>query len=104
MQGTRRLLAIAVACLIAAPLGGARPAALGIVVQANLASLGTHPVTEGSSVYTGEELSTSEHGSLQMRSGAVLFQLMSESDAIVQGDADVETQAFHAELEKGEAA
>jgi hypothetical protein len=103
MQGTRRLLAVAVVSLLVAPTGEARPAALGIVVQANLADLGTHPVTEGSSVYTGEELSTSERGSLQVRSGAVLFQLMSDSSAVVRGDADVETQAFHAELAKGEA-
>jgi hypothetical protein len=106
VQGTRRLLAIVVACLLtpAVPAGGARTVALGIVVQANLANLGTHPVTEGSSVYSGEALSTGERGSLQMRSGAVIFQLMSDSSAVVRGDADVGTQAFHAELAKGEAA
>jgi hypothetical protein len=103
MQGTRRLLAVAVVSLLVVPDGEARPAALGIVVQANLASLGTHAVSEGSSVYAGEQLSTGEGGSLQLRSGAVRFQLMGESSATVRGNADVETQAFSAELAKGEA-
>ena len=103
MQWTRRLLAMALASLSAVPPTFGRTEALGIIVQANRANLGEQPVSEGSSVFDGEKISTDDGGTLQLRSGPAQFNLWSDSSAIVQGSADVETQTFTAELAKGAA-
>ena len=103
MQWTRRLLAMALAFLLAGPPGLGRSEALGIIVQADRASLGAHAASVGSSLYDGERVSTDDGGALQLRSGPVQFNLLGESIATVRGNADVETQAFTAELAKGTA-
>jgi hypothetical protein len=53
--------------------------ALGLVAQASEAKIGNAPASEGSSIYTGDFLSTSNNGSLLVRLGALSFQLQPNS-------------------------
>jgi hypothetical protein len=101
MLPVRRLWTIALASSLVTPARGARPEALGIIVQANRASLGVHSVSQGSSVYDGEQLSTSDGGSLLLRSGAVLLHLAEESTAIVRASGNGKAREFGTELIKG---
>jgi hypothetical protein len=101
MLPVRRLWAIALASSLVTPAGGAPPEALGIIVQANRANLGEHSASQGSSVYDGEQLSTSDGGSLLLRSGAVLLHLAEESTAIVRASGDGTAREFETELTRG---
>jgi hypothetical protein len=87
MVGSQRLLAIAISFLLAGIPGGGRPEVLGIIVQANRASLGAHTASEGTAIYDGDRLSTDAGGVMQLRSGRAALALGEESSVIVRGDA-----------------
>jgi hypothetical protein len=58
MAGTQRLLAITMAFSLAGIPRSAKPNALGILVQADHASLGFQAASEGTTVYDGDRLTT----------------------------------------------
>ncbi len=68
-----------VAALVVSPVAGSQPTALGVVVEASRASLGTSAASPGTSVYDGDRLSTSAEGALRLRVGPALVYLMGES-------------------------
>jgi hypothetical protein len=59
----------------------AQDAPLGVVQQANLAHLGQGAVTEGTTIYAGEMLSTEAGGALELRVASSRFGLLENSQA-----------------------
>jgi hypothetical protein len=58
-------------------------AALGLVARAQKAHIGELPLTEGSTIYSGEYVSTEDEGSLLIRMGGLSLELQSSSAAHV---------------------
>jgi hypothetical protein len=81
--------------------GGAGPDALGIVLVADRASLSGHLVSEGTSIYSGDRLSTETRGTMQLHSGGVMLALAEESSVIVRGDASNTGKGVAVELVSG---
>jgi len=79
------LVSILAACLVpfAAPAGQPQNPSLGIVMTSNGGSIGNSGVSEGATVYSGEELSTIANGSLVVRIGGLSLQLEGSSTAHV---------------------
>ena len=65
--GTRLGCILAVASLTFAPLSPAQDTPLGVVLQANLAHVRQSALTEGASIFAGEEISTDVSGSADVR-------------------------------------
>jgi len=65
--GTRLGCILAIASLTFAPLSPAQDTPLGVVLQANLAHVRQSALTEGASVFAGEEISTEVSGSADIR-------------------------------------
>ena len=103
MAGTQRLLAIALAFSLAGIPRSAKPEALGIVVQADHASLGSEPASEGTTVYDGDRLSTEARGSLRLLIGKAMLYVTEQSSVIVRQDANIAAKEFEAELVSGTA-
>jgi hypothetical protein len=103
MAGTQRLLAIAMAFFVAGGPGSGKLDALGIVVQADHASLGSEAATEGTTIYDGDRLSTGAGGSLRLLVGQASVYLMEQSSVIVHNDASRAAKEFEAELVSGAA-
>jgi len=101
MAGTQRLLAIAMALSLAGIPNSAKPDALGIVVQADHASLGSEAASEGTTVYDGDRLSTEARGSLRLLIGEAMLDVTEQSSVIVHQDASVAAKEFEAELVSG---
>ena len=73
--------------LLATPLWAAPASSLGVVVFANRARLGNSGVSVGSTIFSGDRLSTDEVGSVQVRAGAARFLMSSSSAAtLIQED------------------
>lgn len=103
MAGTQRLLAIAMAfSLIRIPIS-AKPDALGIVVLADHASLGSQATSEGTTVYDGDRLSTEAGGSLRLLIGEAMLHVIEQSSVIVHRDVSQVAKEFEAELAWGTA-
>jgi hypothetical protein len=103
MAGTQRLLSITMAFSLAGIPGTARPDALGIVVKADHASLGSQAAAEGTTVYDGDRLSTEAKGSLQLLIGDAMLYVAEQSSVIVHEDARIATKEFEVELVSGAA-
>lgn len=88
MPGFRAFLAaLLCATLIAAPLGSSPANALGTIVAAERAHVGSAPASVGATIYAGDQLSTDAGGKLQLRGMASrLFLSESSSAAIDQRD------------------
>jgi hypothetical protein len=65
--GTRLGCILATASLAFAPLSSAQDTPLGVVLQANLAHVRQSSLTEGASIFAGEEISTDVSGSADIR-------------------------------------
>ena len=103
MAGTQRLLAITRAFSLAGIPRSAKPNALGIVVQADRASLGSQVASEGTTVYDGDRLSTAAGGSLRLLIGEAMLYVTEQSNVIVHQDANLAAKEFEAELVSGAA-
>ena len=103
MAGTQRLLAIMKSFSVAGIPGSAKPDALGIVVQADHANLGSQAASEGTTVYDGDRLSTGAGGSLRLLIGNAMLYVPEQSGVIVHQDANVAAKEFEAELLSGTA-
>ena len=67
MAGTQRLLAIAMVFLLPGNPGNGNSDAVGMVLLADHAMLGSQTTAEGTTIYDGDRLSTDADGSLQLR-------------------------------------
>ena len=79
----RSLLTLQIAFLLAETSAPARPAALGVVVEAYRAHLGASAVSPGATVYDGDHFFTDEGGALQLRCNAALLELAEKSAVLV---------------------
>lgn len=81
-----RILAIALACLLAGvPLPG-QTSALGVVTQSFGGYLGTAAATAGATIYDGDRLGTDEKGALSLRAGTVQLTLSTATTVVVNHD------------------
>lgn len=91
MRGLRALLAAVLSySLVAIPAcGGTTPtvAPLGTVITADRANIGQSGADVGTTVYSGDRLSTASQGSLQIRAGAARLLLASSTVAMVNDEA-----------------
>ncbi|MGB2590826.1 MAG: hypothetical protein WBG02_04695 [Candidatus Acidiferrum sp.] len=103
MAGTQRLLAITMSfsLLLAGVPASGKPGALGVVVQAELANLGSAGVSNGTTIYDGDHLSTAAGGSLRLAAGEAMLYLTEQSSVIVREVTDGATKEFDAELLSG---
>ena len=101
MAGTQRLLAIAMAFSLAGIPGRGKLDALGIIVQADRASLGAQAASEGTTIYDGDRLSTDAGGSLRLMIGQAMLYLGDKSSVLVRSDAGKAGKQFEAELVLG---
>ena len=101
MAGTQRLLAIAMAFFTTGIPGSGKADALGMVVLADRARLGSMDAAEGTTIYDGDRLSTGAGGSLRLRVGEAIVNLTEQSCVIVHEDASRAAKAFEAELVSG---
>lgn len=84
MKSARMILAVAAAFYIGAAWSTVsaqqtQVVALGLVAKAQSAQVGSSPLAEGSTVYSGDYLSTGDHGSLLIRIGPLSLNLESSS-------------------------
>ncbi len=77
--GTRLGCILAAASLTFAPLSRAQDTPLGVVLQANLAHIRQSQLTEGASVFPGEEISTDVAGSADIRIANSRYSLAANS-------------------------
>jgi hypothetical protein len=83
---SRRILATALACLLAGiPLLGQVPA-LGVVTQSLGGHLGTAAASEGATIYEGDRIETEENGALSLRAGTVQLSLSANSRVVLKHD------------------
>jgi len=102
MFGTPRLVAIAMALLtVNSPSG--KLEVVGVVVQANHASLGTQEAAEGTTIYDGDRLSTDAEGTLRVMIGEAMVDLRKQSSATVREASGSAGREFAVELESGAA-
>jgi hypothetical protein len=103
MAGTQRLLAIAMAFFSAGVPGGRTLDAVGVVVEANHASLGAHAASEGTTIYDGDRLSTEAEGSLGLLVGKAMLRLADHSSAVMHESGSSGARQFDVELLSGTA-
>lgn len=102
MAGTQRLLAAFMAASMTNVSGSGTPEALGVVVRAEHATLGSAAAAaEGTTVYDGDCVSTDEAGSARLRIGAAMLQLGEKSSVILHSEAVRDAKQFEAELLSG---
>jgi hypothetical protein len=103
MAGTQRLLAAAMAFLSAGIPGSGKLDAVGVVVEANHASLGANAASEGTTIYDGDRVSTDEEGSLGLRIGQAVLHLADRSAAVMHDSSGNGARQFGVELLSGTA-
>ena len=96
----RHFSALAMATFLTWSSVPARPAVLGVVVEAERAHVNTSPVTEGATVYDGDRFSTEARGVLFLQGRAAMLELNAESVVTVRSKASG-AQGTEAELEQG---
>jgi len=101
MVGTQRLLAIAITFLLPGNPGNGNVDAVGMVLLADHARLGSQATAEGTTIYDGDRLSTDEEGSLQLRVGEALVYLPDNSCVTLHKGASGTAKEFEAELISG---
>jgi hypothetical protein len=95
---TRSCIAAVVAlALISVPSFAANEKPLGLITQAQAAHLGNAAVVIGTSVYTGDTLTTDEGGTVRMRVGGSQFYLLASSSATLSAN----SSAVNASVDRG---
>jgi hypothetical protein len=87
MARSREIVAVFLAsCLLTTPVWSASTAALGTVVSSDRASVGGAGAAVGTLIFSGDNLSTAEAGSVQLRTNAARFLLSASSVATVKDE------------------
>jgi len=103
MAGTQRLLAIAMTFfLTGVPVNG-NLEAVGVVVEANHATLGSQAATEGTTIYDGDRLATDAEGTLRLRVGDAVVDLRNRGSAVLHESGSIVASEFTLELLAGAA-
>jgi hypothetical protein len=76
---SRRILAVALSCLLSSAALPAQTAPAGVVLQSANARLNTVDATTGTTVYDGDRMETQEKGALSLRSGQIQLTLAESS-------------------------
>ena len=101
MAGTQRLLAIAMTFfLTGVPVNG-NLEAVGVVVEANHATLGSQAATEGTTIYDGDRLTTDAEGTLRLRVGDAVVDLQNRGSAVLRESGLGAAGEFAVELTAG---
>ena len=95
-----QLLAIAMALFLAGNSASGRPAVLGVVVQAHRAHVNTSAVSDGATIYNGDQFSTEAGGTLRLRGEAAALDLAEESKVQLRRTGN-SAQEIEVELIKG---
>jgi hypothetical protein len=86
MQRWRGFVALFLASTFAfSPVWGAGEPALGTVISADRAYLGTSAAFVGTTIYDGDHLSTDQLGNVQLRTGAARLHLSPSSAVVITG-------------------
>jgi hypothetical protein len=101
MTGTQRLLAIAMAFLLTSHPGSGKADALGMVVLADHARLGSGAAAEGTTIYDGDRLSTDADGSMRFMIGEAIVYLPDQSCVTLHKGTSGAGKEFEAELVSG---
>jgi len=101
MAGTQRLLAVAMTFLLTGHPGNGSADALGMIVLADHAKLGSEPAAEGTTIYDGDRLSTDAGGSMRLMVGEAIMYLPDESCVTLHKGAGGAVKQFQAELVSG---
>jgi hypothetical protein len=101
MAGTQRLLAIAMAFLATGNPGNGTAGALGMVVLADHARLGSEAAAEGTTIYDGDRLSTDADGSMRLMVGEAIVYLPNQSCVTLHKSANGAPKEFEAQLVSG---
>jgi hypothetical protein len=104
MAGTQRLLAMTMAFSLAGIPRSAKPDALGIIVQADHAGLGSQAASEGTTIYDGDRLSTDAAGSMRFMVGEAIVYLPDQSCVTLHKGSSGAAKEFEAELVSGKVA
>ena len=83
---SRRILSVALACLLTAILLPAQTTSLGVVTQSSLGHLNSGDASVGTTIYDGDRLDTATKGALSVRSGNVQLVLAEDSDLMMNHD------------------
>jgi hypothetical protein len=75
----RRILGVALSCLLSSAALPAQTAAAGVVLQSASARLNTNDAATGSTIFDGDRMETQEKGALSLRSGQVQLTLSEQS-------------------------
>ena len=101
---SRRILAIALSCLLSSAALPAQTAPAGVVLQSANARLNTVDATTGTTVYDGDRMETQDKGALSLRSGQIQLTLaesstlwMNHENALVAPNLQRGTVTFRAE-------
>lgn len=87
MARSREIVAaILTSCLLMTPVWGASAGALGTVVASERAKVGGAGAAVGTTVFSGDNLSTADEGSVQLRAGSARFLLAASSTATIHED------------------
>lgn len=87
MSRSREIVAaLLVSCLVLSPVWGASINALGTIVASTGASVGGTGAAVGTTIFAGDNLTTADNGSVQLRAGAARFQLSASSAAAIGED------------------
>jgi hypothetical protein len=90
MPRSREIVAACLAtCLLMTPVFGASTSALGTVVASDGASVGGTGAAVGTLIFSGDNLSTADAGSVQLRTNGARFMLASNSTATVNEEGGV---------------
>jgi hypothetical protein len=90
MPRSREIVAACLAtCLLMTPVFGASIGSLGTVVASNAASVGGTGAAVGTLIFSGDNLSTADAGSVQLRTSGARFLLASNSTATVNEEGGV---------------
>jgi len=96
----RHSLALEMAAFLAWNSVPARPAVLGVVVEANRVHLNSGAVSEGATIYDGDQFATEAGGTLRLRGDSTMVDLAEESVMMVRTRPNG-AQGTEAELSKG---
>ena len=95
--GKSCIVAIVAFALISSPSFAANEKPLGLVTQAQAARLGAATVVIGTSVYTGDTLTTDEGGTVRLKVGGSQFYLLASSSATLSAN----SSAVDASVDRG---
>jgi hypothetical protein len=96
----RQFLAFELVIFLGTSSAGARPAVLGVVVEADRVHVNSGEVSTGATIYDGDQFSTEPGGMLLLRGDAMTLELAEESTMLIRSRTNGALGA-EAELSKG---